>query len=271
MDHSQHDTEPRQRPPYRPPIGVPSRGEGRAQATVASVVVHGLVVLLVMAPALFMSARLTDLEARGAGGPGPAGGGGGGNAGGAYPVIRFVRERLDHLQFAVPAAPKPKEEAKPQDVKPPEPERKPEPEPAPAMKATVDSTAGSAAGVTGTDASAGNGPGSGGGVGSGVGTGRGSANGPGTGGGNDVVYPPMVIAMPILPVPVPSKVRPYRLVAEFEVDSLGNAKLIGFNPSRDAGYNRRVREMLLEIRFRPAVRLDGRPVRALAVFTAEAM
>jgi hypothetical protein len=29
--------------------------------------------------------------------------------------------------------------------------------------------------------------------------------------------------------------------------------------------------MLLEIRFRPAVTLDGRPVKAIAVVTAEAM
>jgi hypothetical protein len=61
------------------------------------------------------------------------------------------------------------------------------------------------------------------------------------------------------------------MVAQFEVDTLGKARLIGFNPSRDAGYNRRIREMLLEIRFRPAVTADGRPVVAIAVVTAEAM
>jgi hypothetical protein len=36
-------------------------------------------------------------------------------------------------------------------------------------------------------------------------------------------------------------------------------------------YNRRIREMLLEIRFRPAVTADGRPVAALDIVTAEAM
>jgi hypothetical protein len=61
------------------------------------------------------------------------------------------------------------------------------------------------------------------------------------------------------------------MVAQFEVDSLGNAKLLGFNPSNDNGYNKRIREMLLEIRFRPAVTMDGRPVKAIAVVTAEAM
>jgi periplasmic protein TonB len=82
------------------------------------------------------------------------------------------------------------------------------------------------------------------------------------------VYPPTVVAMPIMPLPVPSKVRPYQMTAEFDVDSLGNAKLVTFNPSRDAGYNKRVKEALLEIRFRPATRMNGRPIRALAVVTA---
>jgi periplasmic protein TonB len=86
-----------------------------------------------------------------------------------------------------------------------------------------------------------------------------------------MVYPPAVVALPILPLPVPSKVRPYRMTAQFDVDSLGNARLLTFNPSKDAGYNKRIREMLMEIRFRPAVRPDGRPVRALAVVTAEAL
>jgi hypothetical protein len=61
------------------------------------------------------------------------------------------------------------------------------------------------------------------------------------------------------------------MVAQFEVDSLGNARLLGFNESRDSGYNKRIRQMLAEIRFRPAVTMDGRPVKAIAVVTAEAM
>ena len=70
-----------------------------------------------------------------------------------------------------------------------------------------------------------------------IGTGRGSATGPGTGGGDGTIYPPTVVALPILPLPIPSRVRPYKMVAQFEVDSLGNARLIGFNESRDSGYN----------------------------------
>ena len=104
-----------------------------------------------------------------------------------------------------------------------------------------------------------------------MGTGRGSAIGPGTGGGDDEVYAPSVLAIGILPIPVPPRVRPYRLSATFEVDSTGEAKLIDFNPSRDASYNRRVREMLLALRFRPAVTRDGRPVKALVVVRMEAL
>ena len=47
-----------------------------------------------------------------------------------------------------------------------------------------------------------------------------------------------------------------------------SAPALSFNPSRDGGYNKRVREMLSEIRFRPAVRADGRPVRDTALITA---
>jgi hypothetical protein len=79
-----------------------------------------------------------------------------------------------------------------------------------------------------------------------------------------------VISLPILPLPVPNKVRPYKMIAYFEVDTLGNSRLLTFNPSNDGGYNRRVREMLSEIRFRPAVRFNGRPVVDTAVVTAEA-
>jgi hypothetical protein len=45
------------------------------------------------------------------------------------------------------------------------------------------------------------------------------------------------------------------------VDEKGAATLISFNPSRDAGYNRKLREVLLALRFRPGVRSDGTPVR----------
>jgi hypothetical protein len=280
MDVQMTDLESTSRRPYRPPIGIPARGEPRARATVAAIALHLLAVLLVLAPTVFVSNRLLDYTQRGAGGPGPVGGGGGGAN--SFPGrIKYLTERVAFLKIQ-DEKPVPKEEVvelKPEQVKPPPPPTPPPPVPEPsasdsaAAAARADSTAAltGAGRGSGNDGTSGNGPGRGGGEGSGVGTGRGSATGPGTGGGEGTIYPPTVVALPILPLPIPSRVRPYKMVAQFEVDSTGTARLIGFNPSRDNGYNRRIREMLLEIRFRPAVTMDGRPVKAIAVVTAEAL
>jgi hypothetical protein len=53
----------------------------------------------------------------------------------------------------------------------------------------------------------------------------------------------------------------YHLTAFFDVDEKGTAKLLGFNPSPDGGYNRKLRDVLLALRFRPGVKADGTPVR----------
>jgi hypothetical protein len=273
-------TAPEVRRPYRPPIGIPTAGEPRAQATVAALAFHILLVLLVLAPALMAGRELIGVIPVGAGGPGPVGGGGGGNR--SFPGrIKYVPERVGFVKVAPDEPVKPKSEPviPPLEVKPPPP-----PEPPPEVKvdektvaaaAVAGDTAAADSGGTGrgsgSDGSSGDGPGRGGGVGSGVGTGRGSGTGPGTGGGPGTIYPPTVVALPILPLPIPPRVRPYKMVAHFEVDSTGVARLIDFNPSRDAGYNRRIRQMLLEIRFRPAVTAAGRPVAAIAIVTAEAM
>jgi protein TonB len=277
-----NEPDSKSRRPYRPPIGIPSTGEPRAQATVAALAFHALMVLIMLGPAIFVSARLIDYTQQGAGGPGPVGGGGGGSQ--SLPGrIKYIPERVDFLKLEQ-ATPTPKKEeiVKPKEevIKPPTPPPPPTPEPpviaasdSAAAAARVDSAAAivGAGRGTGNDGTTGTGPGRGGGDGSGAGTGRGSATGPGTGGGEGTVYPPTVVALPILPLPIPGKVRPYKMVAQFEVDSTGSAKLIGFNPSRDSGYNRRIREMLMEIRFRPAVTMAGRPVKAIAVVTAEAL
>jgi protein TonB len=158
-------------------------------------------------------------------------------------------------------------------VKPPPPvEKKPDPPkvtPAPEPVKDAAPVTGTGGG-TGHDGSSGAGPGTGGGVGSGDGTGRGSANGPGTGGGLGRTYPPTVTNLAILPIPVPSKVRPYKLIAYFEVDEKGNTTLLKWNASKDGSYNKKVEAMLKEVRFRPAVRADGTPVRDTTWITAEA-
>ena len=63
------------------------------------------------------------------------------------------------------------------------------------------------------------------------------------------------------PLPAPSSLKGYHLIAYFDVDEKGNAKLLGFNQSRDGGYNRKLRDVLQSLRFRPGVRADGTPVR----------
>ena len=55
--------------PYRPPIGIPSTGESRAQATAAALALHALLILLAIGPAIFVTSRLIDYTQQGAGGP----------------------------------------------------------------------------------------------------------------------------------------------------------------------------------------------------------
>jgi protein TonB len=270
------------RRPLRPLHGIPDRDKRGAAGFVMSALLHLLVLAMLLLPALLARQLNLPLET-GGGGPGAAGGGGGGTGGtGGAEVVRTERLRYLHVAPAAPATAAPvmppveKVEKKPEPVveKPPEPVPEPVVTPAPPSPSTV--SAGVAVpvpgmgGGSGNDGTAGNGPGTGGGIGSGIGTGRGSGIGPGTGGGDGDIYPPQVTNLAILPIPVPAKVRPYKLVAYFDVDEKGNAKLISFNPSKDGGYNRKIREMLAEVRFRPAVRQDGTAVRDTAWITAEA-
>jgi len=242
---------------------------------VLSTLFHGAIILALVLPTLLARTLIVD-EQQGAGGAGPAGGGGGGNRGTGG---RMDPERLRYVQLQQ-AAPPPAAKVVPTPApvipppKAPEPEAvvptpTPTPETPAAPMAPNIATDGTGGG-SGTDGTGGNGPGRGGGIGTGEGTGRGSGTGPGTGGGGDEIYPPTITNMPIMPLPVPNRIRPYRMVASFDVDERGNARLLGFNPSRDAGYNRKLREMLGEVRFRPATRPDGTPVRDTAIFITEA-
>lgn len=246
--------------------GIPEPSPRGRGAAVISLLVHvGLIVLVLLPP--FLAATLDQPLTSGGGGAGPAGGGGGGRRGSGLEPVRA--ERLVYLQIA--PAPVPSAAVLP-PIPPPTPppvpvEKKPEtPVPPASVPPAAEAPAAPAAAVSGTGAGTGTegrgaGPGSGGGIGAGVGTGRGSATGPGTGGGTNEIFPPQVTNLALLPMPVPSKVRPYTMVAWFEVDERGKATLIAFNPSKDSGYNRRIRETLQEYRFRPAVRPDGTPVR----------
>lgn len=262
---------PLPRKPYRPPIGIPTPRENRAGSIIASVILHAIIVFLIIGPVIAHEFALAQNE--GAGGPGPSGGGGGGNRGGA----QAIRERAQYIEIAPPPPPVTKSTqpqlVTPPVVRPPEPQvpQPPTPDPVSASAPPAPVTTGvSGTGGTGSDGSAGTGPGSGGGVGSGVGTGRGSGTGAGTGGGSGRVYPPQVTHLALLPMPVPSKVKPYTLIATFEVDETGKGRLLHFNESKDSNYNKKIRAMLEEIRFRPAVRADGTAVRDTAQVIAEA-
>jgi protein TonB len=143
-------------------------------------------------------------------------------------------------------------------VKPPEPKPPVESPVTPAQQVTPASTNTATTGEgTGNAGTSGAGPGTGGGVGSGEGTGRGSSIGPGTGGGPGKDYPPSVRDLFIPPMPAPSAVKGFHMKAFFDVDEKGNAKLLGFNATRDGDYNKRVAEVLKSMRFRPGVRADG--------------
>ncbi len=258
------------RPRYRPPVGLPVPRENKAPSAIASVAIHVLLILLLVAP-IMLAKVLTPEPPVGANGPGPAGGGGGGTLGsGGDPLT----ERLQYLRMLAPAPATPIPPVVPVPVPvpaipPPDEQQKPETAlPAPAAPAADVAPMPGTRGGTGADGTSGSGPGSGGGVGSGIGTGVGSGVGSGTGGGDAEIFPPTLTQLALLPLPVPGRVRPYTMVASFDVDERGNARLIAFTQSRDGGYNRRIMDMLREIRFRPAVKRDGTPVRDTAVVTA---
>jgi len=99
-----------------------------------------------------------------------------------------------------------------------------------------------------------------------VGTGKGSSVGPGTGGGPGTVYPPAPTELFLPPIPVPSKARG-TVVVVFDVDSTGKVLDLQFNPTKDGAYNRKLRDALSAIRFRPAVNAQGVPVRAKTEIT----
>lgn len=262
-----------ERPRYRPPIGMPLEKQRRAGSFVLAVLLHVLVIFLLIVP--FSSPELLS-EMLGAGGPGPAGGGGGGSGG-----TGGVNERVEFVQVAPPPPPPPPPVVRPPEIKPivpPPPPPPPVEEPKPPQPPVADQTAAKDAaqatapipgtgGGTGNDGTAGTGPGTGGGKGSGVGTGTGSSTGPGTGGGTGTVYPPSPTELFLPPMPAPNRVRGTELVIVFEVDSTGKVLDFEFSPTKDSGYNRKLREVIARLKFRPAVDGTGTPVRAKAVVT----
>ncbi|MEI6740161.1 MAG: hypothetical protein WCK74_07610 [Gemmatimonadaceae bacterium] len=254
----------RERRRYRPPIGVPVGRARRTTGLILSILLHVLVILLLVVP--FTSPELLR-EVMGTGGPGPAGGGGGGNRGNGGPP---KTERLQFVRMA-PAMPTPTTIppvvpplVKPPEVKPIVPPPTPPAAPAPAAAASPAADAKATSPGTGGGAGAGGegaGPGSGGGTGTGVGTGKGSGTGAGTGGGAGANYPPSPIELFLPPMPIPSKAKG-EVVVVFEVDSTGRVLDLNFTQTRDGAYNRKLRDALMSMRFRPGTNAAGVPIRA---------
>jgi len=254
---------------YRPPVGIPRREQTRWQGWLFSLLAHLLLLLYLLRPAL--DSGIDYGHRNGAGGAGPAGGGGGGLGDNAAPRLSFVQIAP---QAAAPAVAQPRPTTPAPQVLPPIPTPPPPPKPAPVPTppvaapptpvasgaATSTATPGTGTGI-GKNGGAGVGPGSGGGVGSGEGPGKGSGVGPGTGGGAAKDYPPTLKQFVLPPLPTPASVRGFKLTAWFDVDSPGQATLLRFTPTPDRGYNDRVRETLLALRFRPAVRANGVAIR----------
>ncbi len=252
---------------YRPPVGIPrreqTRWQTRWQGWLLSLLAHLLLVLLLLLPALDSGIDYGHRD--GAGGPGPAGGGGGGMGDGGVPHVHFVRIATPP---AAPPAPAVVTSSRvPPLVLPPLVVPKPRPTaqitaPAPPTATAATSVGAGISGIgAGKNGGAGAGSGTGGGVGSGEGRGKGSGVGPGTGGGLARNYPPTLRQFVLPPLPTPSSVRGFKLTAWFDVDSTGKATLLRFTPSPDRGYNNRIRETLMALRFRPAVRPDGTAIR----------
>ncbi|MEO7084603.1 MAG: hypothetical protein ABI442_18175, partial [Gemmatimonadaceae bacterium] len=252
-----------------PATGLPSNREDRRASALLSALLHILLILLLIAPAALHTGDVKEIRL-GAGGAGPQGGGGGGHKG-----TGGAQEHLTYVQVA--AAPTPAVVQTPQPVVVPPPVVKPVPPPvvpppqvtktelvpqtkievkAEVAKVEVTAPVAGTGGGSGRDGTNGNGPGSGGGVGSGIGTGRGSANGPGTGGGNQANYPPSMTEMFIPPQPVPGKVHGVHVVAEFDVDDTGKVLSFVFTSTKDAGYDKRLDDVLKRFRFRPGTKPD---------------
>lgn len=255
-----------------PASRLPAARDDRRLSTAISVLLHVLVIMLIIGPAVTHTGIVIE-KPQGAGGLGPAGGGGGGKRG-----TGGTQERVTYVRPAPPPAPTPAAVIPPptpvpQPVPVPPPEVKP-PEPTPPeVKVEVKPEAKSAeptaptvgtGGGTGKDGSNGTGPGSGGGTGSGIGTGRGSGTGPGTGGGVQTNYAPTPIEMFIPPLPFPSKLRGFHLVAEFDVDESGKVLDFKFTSTGDRGYDKRIDDVLKGTRFRPGTTPEGKPIRMKA-------
>ena len=77
----------------------------------------------------------------------------------------------------------------------------------------------------------------------------------------DVIVPP--------PEPRPGRVKGKTVVVTFTLNERGDILRIDFESTGDRGYDRRLRERMNEMRFRPAVGPDGQPMAATYPVTVQ--
>ena len=244
-----------------PATAIPGSRDGKKSGTVVSLVLHALLLLFLLSPAALMTDPNLKEILQGAGGPGPVGGGGGGNSGTG--TVRFVTVAPPPKPVSTPVATPQLVIEPPKPVEPIIPALETPKLASEKVEVKVQSPIVGTGGGTGSDATNGNGPGVGGGIGSGIGAGKGSGVGPGTGGGGQENYPPSPTELFIPPMPVPSNVRGFHLIVNFDIDEKG--KVIGlpvFTPSKDGGYNRKLQDYLKSFKFRPGTTPQGVPIRA---------
>ena len=244
----------RTRPPFRPPIGLPLRRESR-WGTLVSVLLHALVILLILVPVFGHDVAL--IATRDGLGPGARGGGGGGERGsGGRPreeKVQFVRATAQPAvqPLAPPVPPKPV-------IPPPQPPTVPT---LAKVDVKIDAPAPPVASNIGDGSATGAGPGTGGGIGTGNGTGRGSGEGPGTGGGGVGDTAQATAYQAVLPFEHPRSVDGKQFTLRFALDEHGTIQRVEFASTGDRSFDRKLREKMMEWKFRPAfLRSSGVPV-----------
>jgi protein TonB len=220
------------------------------------VLLHALVILLILGPVVGHDVAL--VATRDGLGPGPRGGGGGGERGAGG------RPREEKVQFvratAQPVA---------QPLTPPVPPKTVIPPPPPPTIPTfakvdikLDAPAPPVLNNLGDGSAVGAGPGTGGGTGTGNGTGRGSGEGPGTGGGGvgDTALAKNYFA--VLPLEShPRNLDGKQITVRFAIDEKGVIQRVEFASTGDRSFDRKLREKMMEWKFRPAfLRSSGVPV-----------
>ena len=239
------------RAPVLPTIVPPPRRRSFGGLS-ASVLLHGLLVLLILSP-WFRHYHLFSAEGSGL----PGTGGGGGRGGEQYIALPALRPE---------AAPPPVVHVETPVVPPPAvtPTEIPPPTPAPdsVVQPRPQTSPGDAGGA------AGQGAGAGGGTGGGQGPGTGGGAGPGTGGA-ERGRPPVLKGFPIPPFDgTPRALRGKELAVRCYVGIDGRVERWESDPPvDDRGFRARLADVIAGYKFTPARDSIGRTVRGVAVVT----